>query len=196
ARHVLGSTCLRTGVPRAASVWSCVLAVGGCRLPTDQGREDCFPGVPVVSLSGGCCAGVAPELVGDEGGRRGARRTGAHVLALRGAGQKAERAFDRWSAQERGDARLRAGLALFTPQGERNTPQRGLAEVQAARAGLRGPAYAQGARAVGPEAFTLLRRAHARLAALPVPPALVRAGRRARPQALPGEGPPARARRG
>lgn len=115
---------------------------------------------------------------------------------------KAEAAFDRWAAQERAFGRLRAALALFTPQGELNTRQRAEAEVQAALAELTGPEWARARRRlVVPETFTFLDRVQEQLRAVPLPEAvkaqLVRAeGLKRRPGLLRGEGPSAAALRG
>jgi hypothetical protein len=136
----------------------------------------------------------------DQAGRTGVRRTAQQGRALRQAWQAAEAAFDRWGEQERALGRLGEGLRLFTPEGELNTPDRAVREVQAALACLPGPGAAKMQRGLGPEAFTFLRQTQRRLAALPVAPALARAalrveGLRARPQALQGEGSQARVRR-
>ncbi len=83
--------------------------------------------------------------------------------------RQAERAFDRWSAQEKSFERLRAGLRLWTPEGRLNTRARAEAEVQAALAELTGPEWSRvRTKLVGPEAFTFLDRVHERLQALPV----------------------------
>ena len=137
----------------------------------------------------------------DADGRQGQPRTSAQGRARNQAWARAEAAFDRWAAYERALGRLRAGLRLFTPDGELNTPQRAEAETRAALAEMAGPGLAKVERGVGPEAFTSLRRTHEQLAALPAAPELVAAavqaeGLRRCPEALQGEGPRARARRG
>lgn len=115
---------------------------------------------------------------------------------------QAERAFDRWSAQERAMERLRAGLRLFTPRGELNTPARAEAEVQAALAELTGPEWDRWKRRlIGPETFTFLARVQEQLAALPIPAELREAalrveGLKREPEGLRGEGPSAGALRG
>src|SRR5262245_47091949 len=82
---------------------------------------------------------------------------GARVKAVAHWWQKAEQAFDRWSAHERAVERLRAGLRLFTPEGGLNTPERAQAEVQAALVELDGPEWSRvRTRLVGPKAFTFL----------------------------------------
>ncbi len=106
----------------------------------------------------------------------------------------AEQAFDRWSAHERALERLRAGLRLFTADGELNTPQRAEAEVRTALAQLDGPEWSRvRTRLVGEKAFTFLARARQGLAALPIPAELRQAavrveGLRRQPEALRGEG--------
>jgi hypothetical protein len=107
----------------------------------------------------------------DAAGRQGTRRPPAQGRALQRAWRQAEAAFDRWGARERALARLRAGLRLFTPEGELNTPERAAAEAQAALAEMAGPGLDKVARGLRPEAFTFLRRAHAQLAALTATPA-------------------------
>jgi hypothetical protein len=137
----------------------------------------------------------------DRDGAAGVPRTGAQGRALNEAWSKAERAFDRWAAQEQAFERLRRGLRLFTPEGELNTRARAEAEVRAALAGQAGPDWVRARRLLGPEAFTFLDRVQEQLAALPIDPALRAAavqveGLRRQPQALAGEGAAARAARG
>jgi hypothetical protein len=116
--------------------------------------------------------------------------------------RQAERAFDRWSAQEQALARLRLGLRLFAPQGELNTPARAAAEVQAALAELTGPEWERWKRRlIGPQTFTFLSRVQEQLSALPIPAELREAalrveGLKRQPEALRGEGPSAGALRG
>jgi hypothetical protein len=116
--------------------------------------------------------------------------------------RQAEQAMDRWSAQERAMERLRAGLRLFTAQGELNTPARAEAELRAALAELTGPEWKRWKRRrIGPETFTFLTRVHEQLAALPIPAALRQAavrveGLKRQAEALRGEGPSAGALRG
>ena len=98
--------------------------------------------------------------------------------------------------------RLRAGLRLFTPEGQLNTPARAEAEVRAALAELTGPEWKRWKRRrIGPETFTFLARAQEQLAALPIPAPLREAavrmeGLKRQPEALRGEGPSAAALRG
>jgi len=133
--------------------------------------------------------------------RQGKVRNGRHAaVALRW--RQAEQALDRWSAQEQAMERLRAGLRLFTAQGELNTPARAEAEVRAALAELTGPEWKRWKRRrIGPETFTFLTRVQEQLAALPIPVQLREAavrveGLKRQPQALRGEGSSAGALRG
>ena len=137
----------------------------------------------------------------DRDGTAGVPRTAAQGRALNQAWAKAERAFDRWSAQEQAYERLRRGLRLFTPLGELNTRERAEAEVRQALAGQTGPDWKRARQLLGPEAFTFLDRVHQQLAALPVDPELRAAavqveGLRRQPQALRGESVQARVLRG
>jgi hypothetical protein len=137
----------------------------------------------------------------DRDGTAGVPRTAAQGRALNQAWAKAERAFDRWSAQEQAYERLRRGLRLFTPEGELNTRERAEAEVRQALAGQTGPDWKRAQQLLGPEAFTFLDRVHQQLAALPLEPELRAAavqveGLRRQPQALRGESAQARALRG
>jgi hypothetical protein len=136
----------------------------------------------------------------DRAGRRGQKRR--TLWSVRHWWQKAEQAFDRWAAQERAYGRLRAALALVTPQGELNTRGRAEAEVRAALAELTGPEWERvRRRLVVAETFTFLDRVQERLAAVPLPEAVkarvVRAeGLKRRPELLRGDGPQAAALRG
>jgi hypothetical protein len=134
--------------------------------------------------------------------RRQGQRSGGLGRAAHDGWRQAERAFDRWAAQEDAFGRLREALRLFTPQGELNTRARAEAQVQAALAELTGPEWERARRRlVVPETFTFLDRVHEQLAALPLPAAvrqqLVRAeGLRRRPELLHQQGPRAAALRG
>jgi hypothetical protein len=100
---------------------------------------------------------------------RGLRRSPLRSRLARLAWTQAEKAFDRRSAQERAFERLRVGLRLFTPEGERNTRTRAEAAVQEALQQLTGPEWKRARkRLLTSEAFTFLDRAQQRLAALPV----------------------------
>jgi hypothetical protein len=152
----------------------------------------------------------------DAAGRQGTPRTGTQGWQLKQAWQRAEAAFDHWSARERALGRLRTALRLFTPTGALNTPERAEKEVQAALADMAGPGRDKVARGLGPEAFTFLQRTQAQVAALTaapvegaappraggptaaalVPVALRVEGLQRRPEALAGEEPQARALRG
>jgi hypothetical protein len=90
--------------------------------------------------------------------RRGLYRPGlSSQVALRW--RQAEKAFDRWSAQEQSFQRLRAALRLFGPDGQRHTPGRAEAEVRAALAELTGPERSRPrSRPVLPTARTYLER--------------------------------------
>jgi len=141
------------------------------------------------------------QAAADAAARAGVPRTPAQGRQLRQAWRDAEAAFARWEDQERALQQLRAGLHLFTPDGELNTPERAAAEVEAALARLPGPGAAQLRRGLGPEAFTFLRRTHERLDALPVPATLRQAavqweGLKAQGHREQGDGAPARALRG
>ena len=134
------------------------------------------------------------------------RQTGGVAGWLAQAAQRhwarAEAAWDRWAAQAWVWGQLRAALRLWTPQGTLNTRARARAEVQAALDLLTGPEWRRlRTWLASPQVFTFLDRAAEQLAALPVPPALRAAavdveGLRRCPEAVQGEGPPARARRG
>jgi hypothetical protein len=135
------------------------------------------------------------QKVYDEDGRQGRRRSPMQGRALNKAWSAAEQAFDRWTALEQAFGRLRAGLRLFSPLGELNTPERAEAEVTAALAQLEGPGWARVRRGVGPEAFTYLRRVQQQLSALSAEPELIQAaaqltGLRLRPEELLGNGEP------
>jgi hypothetical protein len=136
----------------------------------------------------------------DLAGRRGQKRR--TLWSVRHWWQKAEQAFDRWAGQERAFGRLRAALALFTPQGELNTRGRAEAEVRAALAELTGPEWERvRRRLVVPETFTFLDRVQEQLAAVPLEEAVkakvVRTeGLKRRPELVRGEGPQAGALRG
>ncbi len=67
--------------------------------------------------------------------RRKGKLPGGRWAAVAKRWRQAEQAFDRWSAQEKSFQRLRAGLRLWTPEGQLNTRQRAEAEVQAALGG-------------------------------------------------------------
>jgi hypothetical protein len=134
--------------------------------------------------------------------RRKGKIPGGRYAAVALRWRQAERAFDRWSRQERAFERLRAGLRLFTPQGQLNTPERAEAEARAVLAELDGPEWSRlRTKLVGPKAFTFLVRVQEQLAALPVSAELREAavqveGLRQQPEALRGEGASARAGRG
>jgi hypothetical protein len=133
--------------------------------------------------------------------RQGTKRTGAATAAAR-RWRAAEAAMDRWSAAEQAWQRVRAGLGLFTPTGELNTPAQAAALVAEVLPTLRGPEWAKVRRQLcRPEVLTFLERTQARLdetvAAPGVPQLLVRAeGLRRRPEETHGEGPRAAAGRG
>jgi hypothetical protein len=94
---------------------------------------------------------------------------GGRASAVARLWRKAEAAFDRWSTHDRAFERLRAGLRLYTPDGQLNTPKRAEAEVQAALEELEGPEWTRLKHGlVGPKAFTFLERVDKQLEALPV----------------------------
>jgi hypothetical protein len=105
----------------------------------------------------------------EHAGRQGVRRSSMQGRLLNQAWAKAEQAFDRWTAQEAADNRLRLALPLITPDGALNTRARAEAEVQAALAGQTGDDWERTRRLLTPEAFTFLDRVQAELEALPVP---------------------------
>jgi hypothetical protein len=129
----------------------------------------------------------------DAAGRQGTPRSTAQGRELQRAWRQAEAAFDRWGARARALARLRAGLRLFTPEGELNTPERAEAESRAALAEMAGPGLDKVARGLRPEAFTFLRRAHAQLAALTAAPAAAAPAAAAPAAAAPAAAAPAAA---
>jgi len=136
----------------------------------------------------------------DDAGRAGQRRSPMQGRVLNQAWPKAEQAMDRWAAQEQADERLRSALALITPEGTLNTPERARAEAEAAVAGQSGDDWARARRLLTQEAYTFLERVHARLAALPIAPELRQAAvdveaLRRRPEACRGETPRAAAAR-
>jgi hypothetical protein len=136
----------------------------------------------------------------DKAGRSGTRRSAMQGRVLNQAWAKAQGAMDRWTAQEQADERLRSALALITPEGTLNTPARAQAEADAAVAGQPGDDWARARRLLTKEAYTYLERVHAKLAALPVAPALRQAAvdveaLRRRPEACRGETPRAAAAR-
>jgi len=120
---------------------------------------------------------------------------------LNQAWARAESAFDRWTAQEAADNRLRCALQLITPDGTLNTRARAEAEVQAALAGQTGDDWARARRLLTTEAFTFLDRVQEQLTALPVPEELRQAAvreeaLRRRPEARRGDGAAAALARG
>jgi hypothetical protein len=134
--------------------------------------------------------------------QRQGRAPGGLSTAARHRWRQAEQAFDRWSNQERAFTRLRAALALLTPQGQLNTRADAEAQVQAALAELTGPEWTRvRRRLVVPQTFTFLDRVHEQRAALPLPEAVKASlvqgeGLRRRPELLRGETPAAAALRG
>jgi hypothetical protein len=134
--------------------------------------------------------------------RRQRKLGGGRMAAVNLRWRQAEQAFDRWSAQEKSFERLRAGLRLWIPDGQLNTPERAEAEVRAALAELTGPEWSRlRTRLVGPKAFTFLKRVQEQLAALPVSAQLREAavrveGLRRQGEGLRGAGPLAGALRG
>jgi hypothetical protein len=115
----------------------------------------------------------------DQAGRAGVPRSGMQGRLLNQAWAKAEQAFDRWTAQEAADRRLRAALPLITPDGVLNTRTRAEAEVQAALAGQTGDDWDRARRLLTTQAYTFLDRVQEQLAALPVAPELRQAAVRA-----------------
>jgi hypothetical protein len=126
--------------------------------------------------------------------RRRRKLPGGRAVWVANWWRRAEAAFDRWSAQEKALERLRAGLRLWTADGQLNTAARAEAEVRAALADLTGPEWSRlRTRLVGPKAFTFLARVEEQLAALPVAVELRDAavcveGLRRHPEALRGAG--------
>jgi hypothetical protein len=138
----------------------------------------------------------------DQKARRGERQPRSQVAAAAWRWREAERAFDRWAAQEGAWRRLRAALRLFTPEGELNTRARAEAAIAEALAVLTGPEWVRFRRLrVRPQALAFLDRAQQRLAGLGLPAGvgelLAQAeGLRRRPEALRGAGRGAAALRG
>lgn len=137
----------------------------------------------------------------DHAGRQGVPRSPMQGRLLNQAWAKAELAFDRWTAQEAADERLRWALPLVTPQGELNTRARAEAEVAAALVGQTGDDWERTRRLLTPEAFTFLDRVQEQLAAWPGRPELRQAALevetlRRRPEARRGDSPAAALARG
>jgi hypothetical protein len=137
----------------------------------------------------------------DQDGRTGVPRSAMQGRLLNQAWANAEQAFDRWTAQEAADQRLRSALSLITPGGRLNTRARAEAEVRAALAGQTGDDWNRARRLLTPEAYTFLDRVEQQLDALPIPPELRQAAVRVealrrRPAVLRGDTPGAAAARG
>jgi hypothetical protein len=137
----------------------------------------------------------------DHAGRTGVPRSAMQGRLLNQAWARAEKAFDRWTAQEAADTRLRRALELITPAGTLNTRPRAEAEVQEALAGQTGDDWVRARRLLTPEAFTFLDRVQTQLEALPVAAPLRQAAVRAealrrQPQACRGDSAAAAAARG
>jgi hypothetical protein len=137
----------------------------------------------------------------DEKGRQGVPRSPMQGRGLNKAWAKAESAMDRWTAQEKGDSRLRSALELITPEGRLNTRARAEAEVQAALAGQTGDDWDRARRLLTTEAFTFLDRVQEQLQALPIAAELRQAALqeetlRRRPEARRGVAPAAALARG
>lgn len=141
------------------------------------------------------------QAVYDHAGRTGVPRSPMQGRLLNQAWARAEQAFDRWTAQEAADNRLRSALQLITPEGTLNTRARAEAEVQAALAGQTGDDWARARRLLTTAAFTFLDRVQAQLAAVPVPEELRQAALREetlrrRPEARRGDSAAAAVARG
>lgn len=141
------------------------------------------------------------QAVYDKAGRAGIPRSPMQGRLLNQAWAKAEHAFDRWTAQEVADERLRSALPLVTPDGVLNTRARAEAEVQAALAGQTGDDWARARRLLTKEAYTFLDRVQEQLAAVPVAAELRQAAVRVealrrRPESRRGDTPAAAAARG
>jgi len=137
----------------------------------------------------------------DHAGRIGRPRSAMQSRLLKQAWAKAERAMDRWTAQEQADGRLQSALRLVTPNGLLNTRARAEAEVQSLLTDQSGDDWARARRLLNAQAFTFLDRVHDQLAALPVPADLRQAAvrfetLRRRPEARHGNTPAAAAARG
>jgi hypothetical protein len=137
----------------------------------------------------------------DRAGQQGVPRSPMQGRLLNQAWAKAEVAFDRWTAQEAADNRLRSALPLVTPSGELNTRTRAQAEVAAALAGQTGDDWERARRLLTAEAFTFLDRVQEQLATLPVREELRQAAleaetHRRRPEARRGDNPAAALARG
>jgi hypothetical protein len=137
--------------------------------------------------------------------RQKARRTGSRqgtATVTAQAERRAAAAVEAGAAAEEAWASIADALRLFTPTGELNTRARAEAILAAALPRLAGPAWAKARRALArPQLLTFLGRAHERLAALPLSPAVRDAavqaeGLRQRPEGVRGAGPSSAALRG
>jgi hypothetical protein len=125
-----------------------------------------------------------------------ARQTGdgrGRGAAVR-AWQRAEQAYDAWSATAQAWQEVEAALRLFTADGALNTRAQAEAALQGALARLSDPAWSKVRRLLQrPQLLTFLDQAQHRLSALPVAGELVAAavrveGLRRQPEAVQGEG--------
>jgi hypothetical protein len=143
------------------------------------------------------------QAIYDHAGRIGKPRSAMQGRLLNQAWALAERAMDRWTAQDAAGHRLQSALQLVTPDGALNTRARAEAEVQSVLATQTqtGDDWARARRLLTSQAFTFLDRVHDQLAALPVSADLrqvavrLEAFRR-RPEARQGNTPAAAAARG
>jgi hypothetical protein len=104
--------------------------------------------------------------------RRGQRRNPAQGRQRNAAWQRAEAAFDEWWLEEAVFEDLRAGLRLFTPEGDLNTVARAERCIRVALEGREGPEWNRARSLLGKESLTFLEKTQQELAALPVEPAL------------------------
>jgi hypothetical protein len=137
--------------------------------------------------------------------RQKVRRCGSRqgvAAAVARAWRAAEQAMDAWARAEQAWAEVTRGLRLVTPEGDLNTRARAEAVIQAALPALVGPEWSRARRGlVCPALLTFLDRVQEQLAAVSVPPGVMRAavqveGLRRQPEGLRGEGTRAGALRG
>lgn len=151
------------------------------------------------------CRAIDAVAVAQQRERRKLRRTGSRqgtASATAQADRQAAAAVEAGVAVENAWASISDALQLFTPTGELNTRARAEGIIAAALPVLDDPVWAKTRRALTrPQLLTFLDHTHARLAAVPMTPAVRDAavqaeGLRHRPEGLQGGGPSAAALRG
>lgn len=134
-------------------------------------------------------AAEALEATAARNAWRGQKQSGT-PNRLRAAWAKAERAMDAWQAGERHWQAVQDALQLFTPAGALNTRAQAAPQLAAALAQLPDAPFAKAKRLLGrPETLTYLDEVQRKLAAVPVPAAVLHAavqqeGLCRRPEAL------------